>query len=73
MISITLEAEQRKGLIAAMKRETKPSRRLRMHITLLLADNYKPAEITRLLYCSRTTVYQIAQRFDEEGEKAFED
>jgi putative transposase len=73
MVSITLETEQRKGFITAMKQETKPSRRLRMHITLLLADGYKPVEIARLLYCSRTTVYHLAQRFEQEGQKAFED
>ena len=65
MVSSALEAEQRKGFIIAMKQETKPSRRLRMHITLLLADDYKP-EIASLLYCSRTTVYHLAQRFEQE-------
>jgi transposase len=46
-----------------MKRETKPSRRLRMHIVLLCADGYRPSQIARVLYCSRTTVYTTARRF----------
>lgn len=71
-ISIHLSSK-RKRLISQIKRETKPSRRLRMHIVLLLADGLSPAQIARVLYCSRATVYHIAQRFQEEGEKAFDD
>ena len=57
MQSIILTPEQRKDLIRAMKRETKPSsRRLRMHIALLASDGFSPAQISRVLYCSRTTV-----------------
>lgn len=33
-----------------------------MHITLLASDGFSPTEISRLLYCSRTTVYALARR-----------
>jgi transposase len=70
---IQLSSKERKRLISQMKRETKPSRRLRMHIVLLLADELPPSQIARVLYCSRTTVYQVGRRFVEEGEEAFDD
>lgn len=73
MESIALSPEERKNLIRKMKRERKPSRRLRMHIVLLAADGRSPSEIARTLYCSRTTVYTITRRFAREGEAAFED
>ena len=73
MESISLTQEGRKSLIRRMKQETKPSRRLRMHIVLLAADGYSPTEIARALYCSRTTVYATVRRFREEGEGAFAD
>ena len=73
MESISLTQEGRKSLIRRMKRETKPSRRLRMHIVLLAADGYSPTQIARALYCSRTTVYATVRRFREEGEGAFAD
>ncbi len=57
MQSIILAPQQRKDLIRQMKRETKPSRRLRMHIALLAADGFSPTPISGALYCSRTTVY----------------
>jgi putative transposase len=75
MQSITLTPQQRKDLIRVMKRETKPSRRLRMHIALLASDGFSPTQISRVLYCSRTTVYALVERFTE-GEGwmgAFED
>lgn len=73
MESIALTPEERKSLIRKMKRETQPSRRLRMHIVLLVADDHSPSEIARTLYCSRTTVYTVVRRFLEEGEAAFAD
>jgi hypothetical protein len=75
MQSITLTQQQRKDLIHVMKRETKPSRRLRMHIALLASDGFSPTQISRVLYCSRTTVYALVERFVEgEGRMdAFED
>jgi putative transposase len=75
MQSIILTPEQRKDLIRAMKRETKPSRRLRMHIALLASDGFSPVQISRVLYCSRTTVYALVDRFVEgEGRmSAFDD
>jgi transposase len=73
MESISLTQEERKALIRKMKRETKPSRRLRMHIALLAADGHSPTEIARVLYCSRTTVYATLRRFREEGGTAFAD
>ena len=75
MQSIILTSQQRKDLIRVMKRETKPSRRLRMHIALLASDGFSPTQISRVLYCSRTTVYALLERFVEgEGRKgAFED
>ncbi len=57
MESITLATQERKDLILGMKRESKPSRRLRMHIVLLAADGHRPARIARVLYCSRTTAF----------------
>jgi transposase len=62
MESISLTPHQRKDLIHHMKRETKPSIRLRMHIALLASDGFSPTEISRVLYCSRTTVYALARR-----------
>lgn len=75
MQSITLTQQQRKDLIRLIKRETKPSRRLRMHIALLASDGFSPTQISRVLYCSRTTVYALVERFVEgEGRMvAFED
>ena len=73
MQSITLTSAERKELIVGMKRERKPSRRLRMHIVLLASDGHRPARIARVLYCSRTTVYAVAYRFVREGRAAFED
>jgi transposase len=73
MESISLTQEERKALIRKMKRETKPSRRLRMHIALLAADGHSPTEIAHVLYCSRTTVYATLRRFRKEGETAFAD
>lgn len=62
MRSIALTPQQRKDLIRAMKRERKPSRRLRMHIALLASDGFSPTQISRVLYCSRTTVYALVER-----------
>jgi transposase len=71
--SITLTPNERKDLIHRMKRERKPSRMLRMHIVLLVADGHRLTRIARALYCLHTTVYAIVGRFVEEGEAAFED
>ncbi len=65
--------QQRQLLIRQMKREAKPSRRLRIHIVLLVADGHSLSQIARVLYCSRTTIYSTAQRFVHEGEAAFAD
>ena len=73
MQSITLTPKERKDLIVRMKRERKPSRRLRMHIVLLAADGHRPTHIAGVLYCSRTTVYTIVERFMGEGRAAFDD
>jgi putative transposase len=73
MQSITLAPQERKDLIVGMKRESKPSRRLRMHIVLLVSDGYRPTQIARVLFCSRTTVYAVAYRFAKEGQAAFDD
>ena len=73
MESISLSEEERKALIRKMKRETKPSRRLRMHIVLLASEGLSPTQIARTLYCSRTTVYAVVRRFLAEGEAAFAD
>jgi hypothetical protein len=45
--SIAIASSERKRLIAEMKRETKPSRRLRMHVVLLASDGRSPTEISR--------------------------
>lgn len=74
MQSIAIAPTERKCLIAKMKRETKPSRRLRMHIILLAsAEDRSPTEIARILFCSRTTVYAVVGRFFGEGRAAFDD
>lgn len=53
---------------ARLKRERKPSRRLRMHIALLASDGFSPTRISRVLYCSRTTVYALPERLVVEEE-----
>lgn len=73
MQSIAFAPKERKDLIRKMKRESKPSRRLRMHIILLAGDGRSPTEIARTLFCSRTTVYSIVDRFVLEGGAAFHD
>jgi transposase len=73
MQNITIAPEVRKNLIIEMKREAKPSRRLRMHIALLASDGRSPTEISRILFCSRTTVYAVVSRFLREGRAAFDD
>jgi len=74
MQNITLAPKERKTLIRRMKRERKPSRRLRMHIVVLVADGYSPTRIARVLFCSRTTVYTIVERFLwREGQASFFD
>lgn len=73
MTSINLNEKERKDLITQMKREAKPSHRLRMHIVLLVSDKLNPAEIAAVLYCSRTTVYAVAKHFSQRKEKAFDD
>jgi transposase len=73
MESIAIASAERKDLISLMKRESKPSRRLRMHIILLAADGRSPTEISRVLFCSRTTVYSVCGRFGREGRAAFDD
>jgi len=73
MRSIAIAPTERKCLIAKMKRESKPSRRLRMHIILLASEDRSPTEITRFLFCSRTTVYAVIGRFAREGRAAFDD
>ena len=44
-----------------------------MHIVLLVSDGYRPTQIARVLFCSRTTVYAVAYRFAGEGQEAFDD
>jgi transposase len=73
MQSIAIAPQERKDLIQQMKRERRPSRRLRMHIVLLRAEGRSPTEISRVLFCSRTTVYAVAFRFVREGQAAFDD
>src|SRR5215210_6850497 len=73
MGSIAIAPKERKDLISLMKRENKPSRRVRMHIVLLATDGHRPTRIARVLYCSRTTVYTIVERFMAEGQAAFDD
>ena len=73
MENIIIAPRERKSLICEMKREAKPSRRLRMHIALLASDGRSPTEIARVLFCSRTTVYAVVSRFLREGRAAFDD
>ena len=73
MESITIAPRERKDLVRRMKRERKPSRRLRMHIVLLASEGYSATKIAQTLFCSRTTVYAIVGRFVREGQKAFDD
>jgi transposase len=44
-----------------------------MHIVLLASEGCSPIEISRTLFCSRTTVYAIVGRFIREGQAAFDD
>jgi transposase len=71
--NITIAPQVRKSFITELKRETKPSRRLRMHIMLLASEGRSPTEISRVLFCSRTTVYAVVGRFAGEGRGAFDD
>jgi putative transposase len=73
MEGITIAPTERKDLIVRMKRESRPSRRLRMHIVLLASEGYSPTKIARTLFCSRTTVYAIVNRFIREEQRAFDD
>lgn len=73
MEGITIAPSERKDLIVRMKRESRPSRRLRMHIVLLASEGYSATKIARTLFCSRTTVYAIVGRFVREGQRAFDD
>ena len=73
MQSIIIASSERKALIQKMKRDRRPSRRLRTHIVLLCADGRSPTEISRVLFCSRTTVYALAGRFIREEQAAFND
>jgi transposase len=73
MENITIASQERTSLIVEMKRESKPSRRLRMHIALLASEGLSPTEIARVLFCSRTTVYAVVGRFLREGHAAFDD
>ncbi len=73
MESITIAPEERKDLIQIMKREQRPSRRLRIHSVLLASDGRPPTEISRTLFCSRTTVYALVGRFVREGRAVFDD
>jgi transposase len=74
MQSIALTSAERKELIVGMKRERKPSRRLRMHIVLLASDGHRPARIARALYWfAHHRLRGCAYRFVREGRAAFED
>ncbi len=73
MQSITIATAELEDLIRRMKRESKPSRRLRMHIVLLASDGRSPTEIARNLFCSRATVYAVVGRFIREGQAAFDE
>src|SRR5215217_8759658 len=73
MQSIAIAPQERKDLIQEMKRERRPSRKLRMHIVLLCVDGRSPTEISRVLFCSRTTVYAVVARFVREEQAAFSD
>ena len=73
MENITFAPQERKCLIIEMKRETRPSRRLRMHIALLASDGLSATEISGVLFCSRTTVYAIVSRYLRQGRAAFDD
>lgn len=44
-----------------------------MHIALLASDEFSPTEISRVLFCSRTTVYAVVARFLQEDKAAFDD
>ena len=43
------------------------------HIVVLAADGRSPTEISRALFCSRTTVYAVVGRFVREERAAFDD
>ena len=74
MENITIAPEERESLITEMKRERKPSRRLRMHIALLRLRRSSPTEIACVLFCSRHhRLMRVASRFNGEGRAALDD
>jgi transposase len=44
-----------------------------MHIIVLAGDGFSPTEIAGVLFCSRTTVYAIVDRFSQKRRTAFDD
>jgi DNA invertase Pin-like site-specific DNA recombinase len=71
MEGITIAPTERKDLICRMKRQRRPSRRLRMHIVLLASEGYSATKIARVLFCSRTTVYHDRRSFHPRGATSF--
>jgi transposase len=61
--SITLTPEERKALLAHLRRSPTPDLRLRAHVVLLLADAYPWATITAVLFCSSRTIARWQRRF----------
>ena len=64
MESIAIAPSERKELIRMMKREVKPSRRLRMHIALLASDGRSPTEISgvRTVSCNSCVTRYLVQK-----------
>jgi transposase len=67
MSSIALTADERKTLLACLRRPHDPHLRLRAHIILLLADGHSWATIGAVLYCSSRTVARWKTRYQHDG------
>ncbi len=65
--SIHLRDEERKALLAAIRKGKNPDVRLRSHVILLLADGWAWNLIVAVLFTSTSTINRWRQRFLSEG------
>jgi putative transposase len=70
MTSIRVTAEDRNALLDHYRRDPDPQVRLRVHILLLLADGYRWATITAVLFTSPDTIARWKKRFERGGVEA---
>ena len=67
MTSIQLTAEDRNALLDHYRRDPDPQVRLRAHLLLLLAEGYRWATITAVLFTSPDTIARWKRRFERGG------